>query len=277
VLVVDDNAANRRMLVGALARWGMGPEPVERTEAALEALDRAQTSGQPFALVLADAYMPGLDGFALAEDIRRHPQLVGTSLVMMVSAGQRGDAARCRELKVAAYLPKPIRQAELREALGMVLAAKERSLPQPPLVTRHSLREGRPTAPKQRVLVVEDNPVNQRLAVRLLSNRGYQVALAGNGLEALAALEKEPFDAVLMDMQMPEMDGFEATAAIRKREQKHGGHLPVIALTAHAMVGDRERCLAAGADGYVPKPISATQLFETLDELVPASSECSPA
>jgi CheY-like chemotaxis protein len=206
-----------------------------------------------------------MDGFALVEEIRRRPELATATIMMLTSAGHRGDAARCKELGVSAYLLKPIRQSELREAVARVLGAQA---PKGaiPLVTRYSLQDAREPGTSLKVLLAEDNAVNQRLAVRLLEKRGHQVVVAGNGREALEAMRKERFDLVLMDIQMPEMDGFEATAAIREDEKYSGEHRPVIALTAHAMKGDREQCLAHGMDGYLTKPIRPQELEEILRE-----------
>jgi two-component system sensor histidine kinase/response regulator len=208
-----------------------------------------------------------MDGFALIEKIRERPEL-GTAVIMMLtSAGHRGDGARCQELGVAAYLLKPIRQSELREAIARVLGARtqEGAIP---LVTRYSLHDARDPATSLRVLVAEDNHVNQLLATRLLEKRGHLVVVTANGLEALAALEKNKYDLVLMDVQMPEMDGIQATTAIREKERKKGDgvHQPVIALTAHVMKGDQERCMAAGMDGYITKPISPRQLDDVLEK-----------
>jgi two-component system sensor histidine kinase/response regulator len=186
---------------------------------------------------------------------------------MLTSAGHRGDAARCQELGVAAYLLKPIRQSELREAIARVLGAREQK-GAIPLITRYSLQDARDPSAFLRVLLAEDNPVNQRLATRLLEKRGHRVAVVVNGREVLEALEKESFDLVLMDVQMPELDGLEATAAIREREKGSGIHQAVIALTAHAMKGDRERCMAAGMDGYLSKPIRPQELDAILESYV---------
>jgi CheY-like chemotaxis protein len=182
---------------------------------------------------------------------------------MLTSAGHSGDAARCQELGVAAYLLKPIRQSELREAIARVLGAREQK-GAIPLITRYSLHDAREPAASLRILLAEDNAVNQRLASRLLEKRGHSVVVAGNGRAALEALEKHHFDLVFMDVQMPVMDGFEATAAIRKKEGAGGIRLPVVALTAHAMKGDREKCLAGGMDGYLSKPIRSQELDEVL-------------
>jgi signal transduction histidine kinase/DNA-binding response OmpR family regulator len=268
VLVVDDNATNRRILGRTLSDWKAAPTLADSAEAALAALRRARDSRQPFALVLSDAHMPGVDGFTLAERIKQDADLAGATIMMLTSGGQRGDAARCRELGVAAYLTKPIRQSELKEAVCGVLASKQWSTATSSLLTRHSLREARPGRQRRRalrVLLAEDNIVNQQLAARLLDKRDIKSLVVGDGREAVRILERERFDLVLMDVQMPEMDGFEATAAIRAKEAETGAHLPIVAMTAHAMKGDRERCLAAGMDAYVAKPIRPEELFEAID------------
>jgi signal transduction histidine kinase/ligand-binding sensor domain-containing protein/DNA-binding response OmpR family regulator len=264
VLVVDDNCTNRRILEELLIRWGMKPVSSESGQAALARLREAWEAGEPFELVLTDVHMPEMDGFRLVELIRQEPELAPATIMMLTSAGQRGDAARCRELGVAAYLTKPIRQSELREAILKVLGQIEQE-GQANLLTRHSLREAGTAMTSLRVLLAEDNPVNQRLVIRLLEKSGHRVVVANNGLEVLAALDKEGFDLVLMDVQMPEMDGFEATAVIREKEKRSGTHLQIIALTAHAMKGDRERCLNAGMDGYLPKPVGSKELSTVLD------------
>ena len=263
VLVVDDNRTNRRILEGMMLRWEMKPSSVDGGVAALVQLAEAREAGEPYELILTDMHMPDMDGFALVEKIRQRPELATATIMMLTSAGHRGDAARCQELGVSAYLLKPIRQSELREAVARVLGARghEGVIP---LITRFSLKDGREPDAFLKVLLAEDNLVNQRLAVRLLEKRGHQVVVAANGLEALQALEKERFDLVLMDVQMPEMDGLEATAAIRKKEKASGLHVPVVALTAHAMKGDREKCIAGGMDGYLTKPIRPQELDQLL-------------
>jgi CheY-like chemotaxis protein len=194
--------------------------------------------------------------------------------MMLTSAGHRGDAARCQDLAVSAYLLKPIQQSELREAVARVLGAREHD-GAIPLVTRFSLQDAREPDAYLRVLLAEDNLVNQRLAVRLLEKRGHRVAVAATGSEALLALEKESFDLVLMDVQMPVMDGLEATAAIREKEKATGRRQAVVALTAHAMKGDREKCLAAGMDGYLTKPIRPEELDQLLEIYVTRRMETS--
>ncbi len=262
-LIVDDNFTNRRVLTGMLSRWGMRSIAVEDGKAALQSLEVAKSTGQPFSLILLDGQMPGMDGFTLAERIKKDPELVGATIMMLTSAGHLGDAARCRELGISAYLVKPIRQGELLEGICNILHLSTRK--EAPLVTRHTLREARN---RSRVLVVEDNAVNQTLALRLLEKRDYIVSIAGDGRKALAALEKETFDVVLMDVQMPEMDGFEATAAIRESERSTGRHVPIIAMTAHSLKGDAERCLSAGMDAYISKPIRTSELFGTMERFL---------
>jgi two-component system, sensor histidine kinase and response regulator len=208
--------------------------------------------------------MPDADGFALAAAIKQDPAIADATVVMLTSAGQPGDAARCRELGIAAYLPKPIRYSELRGAIVSALAVRSAEQGRPALVTRHSLREERQTG---RILLVEDNRVNQMVATHLLEKRGHTVVVANNGREALAILEAPGvgFGCVLMDVQMPEMGGFECTANIRQREQMTGHHLPIIALTAHALKGDEADCLAAGMDAYLSKPFQPDVLFDLVD------------
>jgi two-component system sensor histidine kinase/response regulator len=264
VLIVDDNFTNRRVLHGMLTRWGMRPTSVEGGRAALQALEIAKSTGYPFPLILLDGQMPDMDGFALAEQIQKDPGLLAVTIMMLTSTGQLGDGARCRELGISAYLVKPIRQTELLDgicqALNKVSVTKNK-----PLVTRHTLHENKH---RSRVLLAEDNAVNQTLAVHLLEKRGFSVIVAGNGREAVEAFANNQFDVVLMDIQMPEMDGFEATAAIRAKEKLAGGHVPIIAMTAHALKGDQERCISAGMDGYVSKPIRTSELFSTIESML---------
>jgi two-component system sensor histidine kinase/response regulator len=267
VLVVDDNKTNRAILEEMLRNWGTRPTAVESSKAALEALLQAKQAEKPFALILVDAQMPEMDGFDLVQRIREDPSHTEATIMMLSSSGQPGDAARCRQLGVAAYLLKPIQESELLAAIRTALAQPEEQTMKPELVTRHSLREARRAG---RILLAEDNAVNRQLALQLLEKHGYIVVNATNGREALAVLEKEAVDVVLMDVQMPEMDGFEATMAIREREKRTGAHVPILAMTAHAMKGDRERCLAAGMDGYISKPIQTKELFETIEHHLPA-------
>jgi signal transduction histidine kinase/DNA-binding response OmpR family regulator len=267
VLVVDDNRTNRRILEGMLKRWEMRSTPVESGDEALAHLSAARQAGDPYTLILTDMHMPEMDGFTLIERIRQQPELSTAVIVMLTSAGHRGDASRCQDLGVSAYLLKPIRQSELREAIGRVLGAREQTGALP-LITRYSLQDARDPMSSLRVLLAEDNAVNQLLATRLLEKRGHRVMLASNGREALAALAKESYDLVFMDVQMPDIDGIQAVQAIREMEKRSGNHQPVIALTALAMTGDQERCLAAGMDGYLSKPIRPREMDQILEKYV---------
>jgi len=263
VLVVDDNRTNLRILEGMLTHWGMRSDSAQASEEALRKFSEAQQAGQPYALILTDSQMPTMDGFELIEKIRQVPEASAATIIMLTSAGHRGDAVRCKQLGIAAYLLKPIRQSELREAIARVLGAREQK-GAAPLFTRYSIQDVAGQTTSLHILLAEDNPVNQRLASRLLEKRGHSVVVAGNGREALDALEKESFDLIFMDVQMPVMDGFEATAAIREKERAGGVRLPIVALTAHAMKGDREKCLAGGMDSYLTKPIRPQELDEVL-------------
>ena len=264
VLIVDDNFTNRRVLEEMLLRWGMRATAVESGAAALQALREAQSRDAPFRLILLDGQMPEMDGFALAEIIHNDASLGGIKLMMLTSAGREGDGARCRELGISGYLAKPIRQRELLEGMCALLQRTPENKIET-LVTRHTLREDRN---RRRVLVVEDNLVNQVLALRLLEKHGYEVSVAGDGQAALQELQKGTFDVVLMDVQMANMDGMEATAAIRENEKSSGGHIPIIAMTAHSLKGDAELCIAGGMDAYVSKPVRSHELFAAIDRVL---------
>jgi two-component system, sensor histidine kinase and response regulator len=263
VLVVDDNATNRKMLKHVLTNWRMCPTSASTASSALVTMKRASSEGVPFPLVLIDACMPDFDGFAMAEQVKSDPELAGATIMMLSSADSNGDAARCRELGVACYLRKPIGQSELFDAVMTALSAPVRemvsSLPPP-------VSEAKEQA-SLRILLAEDNKINQAVATGLLQKRGHEVVVANNGIEALAILDRMSIDVVLMDIRMPEMDGFAATAAIRDQEKTTGKHLPIVALTAHAMEGDRERFLDAGMDGYLSKPIRVQDMEEVLTSI----------
>lgn len=285
VLVVDDSATNRTILGEMLTQWKMRPTLVESGAAALAAF-----ATRRYPLVLLDAHMPGMDGFGLAEELNRHPDLNGATVMMLSSGGKHGDARRCRELGISAYLTKPVRQSDLFDAICEALAhlrapdqAPVRPSPEGAegaegaeagaassegggggLVTRHSLRERRR---RLRVLLAEDNSVNQTLVVTMLERRGHAVQVANNGVEAIEAYRRHPFDVVLMDLQMPVMGGLEATSRIRELERASGRHVPIIAMTAHAMTGDREKCLAAGMDGYISKPIKPREFHAEVESI----------
>ncbi len=266
VLVVDDNRTNRRILDGVLRKWEMKPSVVPDAEQALVYLAAAREAHEPYELILTDMHMPIMDGFTFVERIQGS-DLSTATIMMLTSGSQRGDAARCEQLGIAAYLLKPIRQTELRQAIVRALGAKEKAGALP-MITPYS-SEYRDPAKSLRVLLAEDNPVNQKLATRLLEKRGHHVVVASNGREALSALEQGSYDLVLMDVQMPEMDGLEATRELREKEKGTGCRQPVVAMTALVMKGDRERCLAAGMDGYLAKPIRPQELDEVLDAHVP--------
>ena len=263
-LIVDDNRTNRRILEGVLNRWGMVTTVACDGEQALSFYQTAVEDGQPFSLVLTDMHMPKMDGFDLVERLKGKSVAISSTIMMLTSGGQRGDAQRCQTLGIAAYLLKPVRQSELREAIIRVLSSRPTKV-NTGMITRASLRERADGSRTLKVLLAEDNLVNQKLATRLLEKRNHSVTVVENGREALDALEKCNYDLVLMDMQMPDMDGFEATRILREQEKSTGKHQPVIAMTALAMTGDRDRCMAAGLDGYISKPIRPQELDETLD------------
>jgi signal transduction histidine kinase/CheY-like chemotaxis protein len=268
VLIVDDNAVNRRILQEQVTRWNMIPTAVQDGAAALDALSAAVHAGNPFRLVLLDANMPDHDGFWVAEQIAARPELCRATIMMLTSSGHYGDAAKCRDLQIAAYLTKPVNGPDLFDAVCRAMQSTMVTVPesraQAIAPTRFAGVEGPVRAAK--VLLAEDNVVNQRVALGLLTRRGHAVTVASNGREVLAALERDTFDLVLMDVQMPEMGGLEATAEIRLREQRTGGHLRIVAMTAHVMTGDRERSLAAGMDGYLSKPIDRRMLFAVVEQ-----------
>ncbi len=263
VLLVDDNSTNRHILEEMLANWQMKPKGAGSAVAANAALQQAESSGKPFRLILIDTQMPGEDGFTLAARIRQNPRMAGSKIILLTSPGQPDDVARARSIGAAACLTKPVKQSELLNAIVAALSSTsmERG-------SRAQTRTLRQKSGPYRILVAEDNTVNQRLLEQLLSNHGHEVAAVADGRRALALLRERQFDVVLMDIQMPGMDGFETTDAIRRAEEKSGRHTPIVATTAHAMKGDEERCLAAGMDAYAAKPIKSKKLLELIDSLV---------
>jgi len=265
VLIVDDNATNRTMLDITLGHWLMRPSVASNGVSAVAAMKRAVANGNPFPLVLLDAYMPQLDGFAVAEQIKQDPALAGATIMMLTSSDRSGEAARCRELGISSYLRKPISQSELFDAIVSAMGSDM-------LEQQDSLPTTRPEVRKDdrhlNILLAEDNQVNQLVAVKTLKSRGHSVLVVSNGREAIEAFERETVDLILMDVQMPEMDGFAATAVIRDLEKSTGRHVPIVALTAHAMKGDEENCLAAGMDAYVSKPLRAEDLFATIAQVL---------
>jgi PAS domain S-box-containing protein len=266
-LIVDDNRTNRRILEGMLKRWEMTPTSVESGEEALAELSVAQEAGAPYALILTDMHMPTMDGLGLIEAIRQTPNLHASPIMMLTSGGRRGDKERCQSLGVASCLLKPIRRSELLSAV-LVALGESNSAAQSVRIIRQKCAV-QPSG--LRILLAEDNRVNQRVAIRVLEKMGHSVLVANNGNEALSLLAAQPIDLVLMDIQMPEMDGLTATRTIREREKQTESHVAIIAMTAHAMKGDRERCLEGGMDGYVSKPIDRKELEQAIASAVPQS------
>ena len=259
VLVVDDNATNRRILSEMLSNWHMKPTAVASASEALKELHRARSAGTPHVLAVVDALMPGTDGYTLTEHIRADSGIAATRIIMLTSAGP-GGRGRARKAGVAMFLTKPVKQSDLMDAIVTVMA-RTRGLAQ----GAPAPSEPRRAARALHILVAEDNPMNQKLVLRLLEKWGHRPTLARNGREAYDATGRQIFDLVLMDVQMPEWSGLEATEAIREREKAGAKHIPIVAMTAHAMKGDRERCLAAGMDGYVSKPLDARELYDTIN------------
>jgi len=267
-LVVDDNLTNRRILVNMLSTWGMQPTPAASGAEALAHMRRGVDSGRPFTLVLTDVHMPDMDGFQLASRIHTTPNLTKAVILLLTSGEQSGDLARCREMGISAYLRKPVRRAELRAALVSVLASEapfREAVETEAILTIDRLRKER-HGRELHILLGEDNVANQRVACGILEKAGHSIVIADTGKAAVMLHDEQTFDVILMDVQMPEMDGFEATAAIREHERHTGKHTPIIAMTAHAMSGDRERCLNAGMDDYIAKPIRASLLLDLLNE-----------
>jgi CheY-like chemotaxis protein len=266
---VDDHATNRTILEAQLSAWGMQAECVVDGPAALARLRAAQTEGQPYPLAILDYQMPGMDGLELAQAIKADPCLAPIRLVLLSSVSQRGQGSAVQQAGMAAYLTKPVRQSHLYNCLLTVLDAARPTAVLP--VRRRP--DATPLQLHARVLVVEDNVVNQQVARRLLEKLGCRVDVAANGQEAVTVLARLAYDVVLMDCQMPEMDGFTATAAIREREAATGQHVPIIAMTANVMQGDRERCLAAGMDDYISKPVQVDELVAMLCKRALSSAE----
>ncbi|MBX3024350.1 response regulator [bacterium] len=265
VLVIDDNATNRRILQELLGYWSMAPNATADGVAGIAELRRAAAAGQPYHLVLLDCMMPELDGFDVAARARQIPDLLRTPLIMLTSSGQLGDIARCHELGIDAYLTKPINPSELQETIMRVLESR----PQPTAAAPAAEPTGTLAPHRLRILLVEDNLVNQRLAVRVLERMGHHVDVVEDGGGAVRAVAADHFDLVFMDVQMPVMDGFEATTRIRAHERTTGQHVPIVAMTAHAMKGDRERCLEVGMDDYLTKPFDTAALRDVLERVVP--------
>jgi len=265
VLIIDDNATNGRILQQMTLRWEMQPELADSGPAALEQLRSTARTGRRFDLILLDEQMPGMDGFEVIEHLRADPASYGTVIMMLTSSDQSASAARCRQQGIPIYLTKPTRIGELLAASQMALGnAEEEQAPttNPPAIALSELSEG-----ALNILVAEDNQVNQKIAAAMLGKMGHRVTLAMNGAEAVAKWGEGNFDLIFMDMQMPEMDGLEATRQIRSEEHAKGRHIAIIAMTANAMSGDRERCVASGMDDYVSKPISRRSLEEAIERV----------
>lgn len=265
VLVIDDNVTNAHVLKDMISGWGMKSTVAHNGHEAMALLNQAKNAGIPFDFAVIDSFMPEMDGFELARWIMAQPEFSKIKIIMMTYIGSRGDGEKCRKLGIPAYLTKPVRQSHLLDTL-MTLLAPQIAGESAPLITKYSIKENKRHL---RILLAEDNLVNQQVAMRLLEKRGHNVVAADTGRKALEAVKKENFDMVLMDIQMPEMDGYEAAQAIRRRERESGAHLPIIAMTANAMEGDRQKCLEAGMDGYLSKPIRSQELFEMIDRFSP--------
>jgi CheY-like chemotaxis protein len=278
VLVVDDNQTNRKILVELLQAWNLRPTAVSSVPQALAYLTKASREGRPVPLVLTDSHMPDADGFALAAEIKRVPTLADAVVLMLTSGDYQGDLQRCKEIGVAAYLTKPVRQAELQTAITKALHAR-RLRSAPPAAAAHAAgvqhqpartAVGKASERGRQILVVEDNPTNQKLALAILTKDNYEAVVAVSGQDALQIFRDrgDTFELILMDVQMPGMDGLETTGAIREIEAGRR-RIPIIAVTARAMQGDRERCLAAGMDDYLAKPIHPAELLALLRRYLP--------
>jgi len=293
VLIVDDNYTNRILLQEMITSWGLVPTITANGKEALDRFNKAFGSGTPYRLILLDRHMPEMDGFDVAKTIKGAPSGKDVRIILLSSIGERGDSDRCKEIGISGYLPKPIKQSDLLDAIMMTMGLPSEETPT--VITRHKVYEERKSF---NILLAEDNLINQTLVIKLLETRGHRVTLASNGIEAVEAFKKGDFDLILMDIQMPEMDGFEATKAIRNlefgmRNEKESkiqnrnsklvdkapeiqpssinhpvsSHIPIIAMTAHAMTGDREKCIAAGMDDYVSKPIKPETLYSVIDKV----------
>jgi len=263
VLVVDDNQTNRMVLTKNVEALGSRVDTVSSGAKALESLRNAHRAGDPYHIVLLDMQMPGMDGEQTARAIKSDPAVKDVKILILTSMGQRGDAVRLEALGCSGYLLKPVKQQMLFDAVVAVLGRKEEQAPR--IITRHLISEQRKLG--LRLLLAEDNPINQKLAIVVLQKAGYSVDAVENGIQALEKVKTNQYSLVLMDVQMPDMDGFEATSHIRAWEQNTGQHIPIIAMTAHAMSGDRERCLDAGMDDYVTKPVNAEELLSKIRAL----------
>ncbi|MGB3635393.1 MAG: PAS domain S-box protein [Rubrobacteraceae bacterium] len=275
-LIVDDNATNRTVLRHQITPWGMRVDDAREGAEALDKLRSAAENGEPYDLALLDMQMPKMDGLELARAIKQNPSISKTRLVLVTSMGQRGDAEEAHSAGIEAYLTKPVRQSQLYDMLSIVMGATEAeaepSDDNRPLVTTHTLKEAEGRS-RARLLLAEDNEVNQKVAVRTLEKLGYRVDVSDDGAEAVEAVSRADYAAIVMDVQMPNMDGYAATVEIRRRESEEGGHIPIIAMTANALQGDREKALEAGMDDYIAKPVRAEELREVLGRWVSVEEE----
>lgn len=265
VLIVDDNKTNRRILEGLLRLWGMEVTSAPEGDTALAMLHAAGLEGSPYRLLLTDMHMPKMDGFMVVQQMKQDTSLALPTVMMLSSGGHHGDANRCEQLGISAYLLKPVRRQELQDAIARALGGSTDRKKDKSMITQSTLVADLPAARSLNILLAEDNEVNQKLAVRLLQKRGHTVVVANNGREAVEASESKRYDLVLMDVQMPELDGIQATTAIRAREVETGERLSIVAMTALVMKGDRERCMAADMDGYLSKPIRPQELDTVLE------------
>ncbi|MDP2647043.1 MAG: response regulator [Desulfobacterales bacterium] len=271
ILIVDDNATNRYVLSELLKSWQCRFGEASSGAQALKELRRGLVAKDPYEIAVLDMQMPEMDGETLGKKIKQDPDLKNVILILMTSMGERGDANRVKEVGFSVYLTKPVKQSLLYDSLvtvsGTYMQEETPNKRPEEIITRHSLAEDQKR--RMRILLAEDNVVNQKVALSILKKLGYSADVAANGKEAVKALAATAYDFVLMDCQMPQMDGFEATRKIRKKERQTGGHIPIVALTAHAMAGDREKCLAAGMDEYLSKPINAAELLRIMEKLTP--------
>ena len=267
VLVVDDNDTSRRILVETLQNWGMQPMSASNGRDALETVTRIGAEGNRFAVALVDMRMPEMNGLQLVEQMRKIPDAPVERFILLTTGGQRGDALRCKDLGISAYLMKPVKHSDLFDTISMTMQNDTPDKSQSGLITRHTLREHRHSL---RLLLAEDHPVNRKLAARILEKMGHSVAMAKTGKEALSAAQAGSFHLIFMDVQMPEMDGLEATRKIREGEKHTGNRVPIVALTAHALNGDMEKCLEAGMDAFISKPIDPEKIYQVIENLVDA-------
>jgi CheY-like chemotaxis protein len=268
VLIVDDNESSRVIMGELMEQWGMRAATAPDASSGFNAIERAHAAGDPFRLIILDAGMPQISGFELAARVKGHPELAAPILITLCTSEVGNGAARCHEMNLAGYVVKPAKESEV---LNAIQKATSRDALQTPANSRR--QDAVAEVPPLKVLLAEDGLVNQKVALGILEKQGHTVEVANNGLEAIAAIEAGKFDLVLMDVQMPELDGFETTIEIRKREKSTGGHVPIIAMTAHAMKGDRERCLSVGMDGYLSKPIKRTETLATIAQVLKAVAE----